>query len=47
MDQWFDGPMNVRIVHLGLHDVQCIHWRVFAVAQKWRPLFCFVVSVFS
>ena len=25
MDRWFDGPMNVRIVHLGLHDVQCIH----------------------
>ena len=25
MDQWTDGPMNVRIVHLGLHDVQCIH----------------------
>ena len=23
--RWFDGSMNVRIVHLGLHDVQCIH----------------------
>ena len=47
MDRWLDVPMNVRIVHLGLHDVQCIHWRVFCSCTKMASAFLFCrVSIF-